>query len=102
MVRPPERVKALRLPSVASRPTKKRARSQAKKPGQLNLQVKGGWAYVSINGRAAGTTPVVGRVMKPGRYDIALARPDLSWVDRVTVVVRPGERKTVLVMQTPQ
>lgn len=64
--------------------------------GSLSLNVAGGWAHVSINGRHAGQTPLVDLPLQPGSHFVALARPDLGAVDHFFVTVRAGSSSKVV------
>jgi hypothetical protein len=59
-------------------------------PGQLTFDARP-WCNVTINGRAAGQTPIVNRSLPSGTHRITCTNPDLGASQTITVDIRPGE-----------
>jgi serine/threonine protein kinase len=67
----------------------------AEKPkGKLNVNVSGGWADIYVDGKKAGTTPLIGYQLPAGTYMVR-AKNDAAGLDTSkSVTVKPGETST--------
>jgi serine/threonine-protein kinase len=54
------------------------------------------WAYVAVDGRRRGTTPLQDLVLSPGAHEVTFENPPLGVTRKTLVRLRPGERKTVI------
>jgi hypothetical protein len=54
------------------------------------------WAYVTIDGKKRGTTPLLEIEVTAGQHEVELENPPLGAVKHLHVRVRPGEHKKVI------
>jgi eukaryotic-like serine/threonine-protein kinase len=66
------------------------------RPGSLDLRVSP-WATVSVDGKAAGETPLAPLELSAGVHSVVLVNPDLRVTKTVSVRVTAGERVTLKV-----
>jgi serine/threonine protein kinase len=59
--------------------------------GELDVNLKGAWAYVHIDGKSTGRhTPIVGMKLKAGRHRVTLVREELRLLDEFFVDIAPN------------
>jgi serine/threonine protein kinase len=54
------------------------------------------WTRVEIDGASAGTTPVIGRRVRPGRHTVRLTNPGRGITRTLSVTLRAGERRRIV------
>jgi len=54
------------------------------------------WTKVEIDGASAGTTPVLGRRVRPGRHTLRLTNPGRNITRTLAVTLRAGERRRIV------
>lgn len=65
--------------------------------GTLDVNLKGAWAYVRIDGRDTGKpTPLVGLRLTAGRYRVTLFRDELGFFEEFMVVIAPNKTTRAL------
>ena len=65
-------------------------------PGKLNVNVRGGWANVFIDGKSVDTTPLVGHALPAGRHTIRVVNEGTGVDETKTVTISPGELTKVV------
>ncbi len=53
------------------------------------------WSNVTLDGRAIGNTPVLGRELSPGRHVLVMTNPVRNLTKKVVFTVKPGQHKRV-------
>jgi len=59
-------------------------------PGTLDLNCTP-WCEVSVDGRRAGESPLLGYALPPGRHKVRVRNPKLGVTRTLSVEIRPGE-----------
>jgi hypothetical protein len=54
------------------------------------------WTHVEIDGARVGTTPIVGRRVRPGRHTLKLSNPTRGISRTLVVSLREGERRRIV------
>ena len=88
------------LASVAPEPLAAAAR--AARPRLAHLTVNADpWAYVTIDGKRRGTTPLVDLVLSAGAHEITFDNPELGASRARVIKLAPAEHRTVIERLTP-
>jgi serine/threonine-protein kinase len=62
--------------------------------GELELRVSP-WAYVTIDGRPLGASPVPAQSLWEGPHQVRFERPERGYRAELTVLIAPGKRELV-------
>jgi serine/threonine-protein kinase len=64
--------------------------------GGVNVNVRPGWAYVYVDGKKVGETPLTAGDLTAGNHTIRVVNEGTGLDETRTVRVRPGDTATVL------
>jgi serine/threonine protein kinase len=92
---PPPKAPSVVTPVVDPRVVPAAAEAIVKRPGYVTVS-SDPWAYVTIDGKKRGTTPLLDVEVAPGVHEVQLENPPLGAVKHLHVRVRPGEHKKVI------
>ena len=55
------------------------------------------WAEVFVDGKRLGSTPLLGRQLRPGEHSVRFVNPALNVDRRMTIELKPDERRDLIV-----
>ncbi|MDP6935367.1 MAG: PEGA domain-containing protein, partial [Myxococcota bacterium] len=67
----------------------------AKAPGQISVSVRGGWAWVYIDGKKIDQTPLGNHSIAAGDHKVRVVNPESGFEDSRTVTITPGAKERV-------
>ena len=95
-VKPPEKTPPVAVEKPVSPPTTDTTtKPKAAAPGKLNVNVRGGWAEVYVDGRRVDTTPIFNHPLPVGRHTIEIVKGATGERQTRVVTIIPNETTRV-------